>query len=293
MMKKAIDALIEGIQRTGNPVCVGLDTQVSHLPAELGGAAAADAILTYNKRLIDGLADLIPSVKVQIAYYEILGLAGLNAFAETLKYARSAGLTVIADAKRNDIGATAEAYAAAFLGAGDFSADFVTVNPYLGSDGVLPFVAAGKESGGGIFCLVKTSNPSSGELQNLPLEGGKPVYAHMGEMVSAWGKDTVGEHGYSSVGAVVGATYPEEGEKLREALPHTFFLIPGYGAQGGTAKDIALCFDKNGVGGVVNASRSVLAAWKKTPDKDAVAAAREETLRMRDDLMSAIAKKRA
>ena len=296
-MKLMIDQLIEGIKSTGNPTCVGLDTQLGHLPEGFAGTVesfedAAAAIVKYNKALVDALCGIVPSVKVQIAYYEMYGVPGMQAFVDTCAYAKSKGLVVIADAKRNDIGATSGAYANAFLGEtplGDkalsaFPADFVTVNAYLGSDGILPFLKASQVRGGGIFALVKTSNPSGVELQDLMI-GDRHVYEVMGDLVSKWGESCIGSHGYSSVGAVVGATYPEQGAALRVRLPHTFFLVPGYGAQGATGKDLRGCFDKNGMGAVVNASRSILTAWKKQPGVDFAQAAYNEAIRRRDDIM--------
>ena len=298
-MKLAIDALIEGIERMGNPTAVGLDTQLAHLPEGFAGkvesfADAADALLRYNKALVDALCGIVPCAKVQIAYYEMYGVPGMQAFRETIDYAKAKGMVVIADAKRNDIGATASAYANAYLGetplgekAGSaFPVDFVTVNAYLGLDGVEPFRKASAVRGGGIFALVKTSNPSGVQLQDLKI-GERTVYEVMGDLVSEWGKDCIGEHGYSSIGAVVGATYPEQGAALRQRLPHTFFLVPGYGAQGGGAKDVAPGFDSNGLGAIVNASRSILCAWQKTgaPGEEYARAAAAEAVRMRDDIM--------
>lgn len=296
-MELMIDQLIEGIRKTGNPTCVGLDTQLGHLPEGFAGSVesfedAAAAILRYNKALVDALCGIVPSVKVQIAYYEMYGVPGMQAFVDTCAYAKSKGLVVIGDAKRNDIGATSGAYANAFLGEtplGDktqsaFPVDFVTVNAYLGSDGILPFLKASEVRGGGIFALVKTSNPSGVELQDLMI-GDRHVYEVMGDLVSKWGESCIGSHGYSSVGAVVGATYPEQGAALRVRLPHTFFLVPGYGAQGATGKDLRGCFDENGMGAVVNASRSILTAWKKQPGVDFAQAAYNEAIRMRDDIM--------
>ena len=229
-MKLMIDQLIEGIRKTGNPTCVGLDTQLGHLPEGFAGSVesfedAAAAILRYNKALVDALCGIVPSVKVQIAYYEMYGVPGMQAFVDTCAYAKSKGLVVIGDAKRNDIGATSGAYANAFLGEtplGDktqsaFPVDFVTVNAYLGSDGILPFLKASEVRGGGIFALVKTSNPSGVELQDLMI-GDRHVYEVMGDLVSKWGESCIGLHGYSSVGAVVGATYPEQGAALRVRL---------------------------------------------------------------------------
>ena len=301
-----MDLMIDRIIEKHNPTVAGLDTRVEYLPeefiAELGIGAidtmekAAQAILAYNKRLIKALCDIVPAVKVQIAYYEMYGVAGMKAFEETLKAAHEAGMSVMVDAKRNDIGATAEAYATSYLGktqlpAGEaraFEGDFVTVNAYLGVDGVKPFVNACEKNGGGIFALVKTSNPSSGQLQDMKLEDGRTVYEMMGDLVSEWGESTIGAHGYSQVGAVVGATYPEQGRELRARMKHTFFLVPGYGAQGATGKDVAGCFDEKGLGAIVNASRSLLCAWKKQPGVAFDTAARNEAIRMRDDITANI-----
>lgn len=301
-----MDLMIDRIIEKHNPTVAGLDTRVEYLPeefiAELGIGAidtmekAAQAILAYNKRLIKALCDIVPAVKVQIAYYEMYGVAGMKAFEETLKAAHEAGMSVMVDAKRNDIGATAEAYATSYLGktqlpAGEaraFEGDFVTVNAYLGVDGVKPFVNACEKNGGGIFALVKTSNPSSGQLQDMKLEDGRTVYEMMGDLVSEWGESTIGAHGYSQVGAVVGATYPEQGRELRARMKHTFFLVPGYGAQGANGKDIAGCFDEKGLGAIVNASRSLLCAWKKQPGVAFDTAARNEAIRMRDDITANI-----
>lgn len=296
-MQLTIDTLIEGIETCKNPTCVGLDTQLAHLPEGFAGEVknfedAANALVRYNRAIVDALAGVVPSAKVQVAYYEMYGVPGMRAFHKTIEYAKSKGLVVIADCKRNDIGATAGAYANAYLGEtplgeghdAAFPVDFVTVNAYLGIDGVKPFLEAGKVRGGGIFALVKTSNPSGGQLQDLKI-GDRTVYEVMGDLVSEWGEDSIGKYGYSSVGAVVGATYPEQGAALRKRLPHTFFLVPGYGAQGATGKDLRGCFDANGRGAVVNASRSILTAWKKQPGVDFAQAARNEAIRMRDDIM--------
>ncbi|MFR5102620.1 MAG: orotidine-5'-phosphate decarboxylase, partial [Christensenellaceae bacterium] len=236
------DRLIERIIELQNPTCVGLDTSFDYLPDDMRAGAkdfsdVAERIFYFNKKLVDTLCDIVPSVKVQIAYYEMYGAEGLKAYRETLSYAAEKGLVVIADAKRNDIGSTAACYSRAFLGETSvegarfsaFPSDYVTVNGYLGTDGIVPFVEDCKERDKGIFVLVKTSNPSSGELQNLLLENGTPVYEYMGGLVEKWGESTVGKYGYSAVGAVVGATHPEEAARLRKKLPHTFFLIPGYG----------------------------------------------------------------
>ncbi len=303
-----MDRLIEKIIKTQNPTCVGLDTRLEYIPAdflnEIGEkgdtlASAARAILEYNKRIIDAVADIVPSVKIQIAYYEMYGTAGITVFARTAEYAEQQGLYVISDIKRNDIGATAEAYSTAYLGetslAGDqkqtaYVSDSVTVNGYLGTDGIAPFVKNCVENDKTIFVLVKTSNPSSGELQDLELANGKKVYEQMADMVQQWGEGSVGKYGYSCVGAVVGATYPEQGKLLRQRMKNTFFLIPGYGAQGGSADGLAGCFDSNGLGGVVNASRSILCAYKKEAFKGMKfdEAARAEAIRMMEDLRRAI-----
>ncbi len=270
-----IDKLIEKIVDLQNPTCVGLDTSFGYLPDEMKKGvttfeSAAEAIAEFNMNIIDKVCDIVPSVKVQIAYYEAYGHAGLQAFEYTVNYAKGRGLVVIADCKRNDIGSTAGCYSTAYLGKTDlngkqlraFAADMLTVNGYLGYDGIKPFVDDIKKYDKSIFVLVKTSNPSSGELQNLKLENGKYIYEQMGELVSEWGKDSVGKYGYSEVGAVVGATHPEEAERLRAQLPNTFFLIPGYGAQGGSAQMLKVCFDKKGLGGVVNSSRGIICAYK-------------------------------
>lgn len=294
------DRLIEEIVKKQNPTCVGLDTVLSYLPEEMTEGikdfkGAAEAIKKFNFALIDAVYDLVPAVKIQVACYEQYGAEGLTAFCETAAYARQKGLVVIADGKRNDIGSTAEKYAFAFLGKtplpvgaeSAFPADYLTVNGYLGSDGILPFVDEGKKHERGIFVLVKTSNPSSGELQNQKLADGRTVYEAMGDMVEEWGEGTVGQYGFSAVGAVVGATYPEEAKILRARLPRTFFLIPGYGAQGANAEMLKNCFYENGLGGIVNNSRGVLCAYKKkggTPTE----AARQAVLEMKADLLSVL-----
>ncbi len=294
------DALIERIVGMKNPTCVGLDTSFDYLPDEMRAevkdfAGAAERIFDFNKTLIDRLYDVVPSVKVQIAYYEMYGAPGLKAFEETLRYAAEKGLIVIADAKRNDIGSTAACYSSAFLGETNvegnalraFPADFLTVNAYLGTDGIAPFVDDCKKRDRGIFVLVKTSNPSSGELQNKLLADGTPVYEYMGALVEKWGEGTEGKYGYSAVGAVVGATHPEEAARLRKLLPHTFFLIPGYGAQGGNAQMLKCCFGADGLGGVVNNSRGILCAYRKRGGTY-YDAARAAALDMQRDLTSVL-----
>ena len=291
-----IDKLIKRIRETKNPSVIGLDTRIDFLPDNLRQnvkslSDAGKAILEFNKAIVDQIKDIVPAVKVQIACYEALGIAGMKAFAGTVKYARKSGMVVIADAKRNDIGSTAEDYSTAFLGKhslgkSEFSSDFLTVNGYLGFDGIKPFAEDCKKNKKGIFVLVKTSNPSGVELQNKTLADGKKVYEQMAELVNAWGADTIGKYGYSNVGAVVGATYPEEAERLRKAFPSMFFLVPGYGAQGGTAADAAVNFDANGLGAIVNSSRAILTAYKKDKYKGLSfdQAAREAAFEMKEDL---------
>ena len=294
------DRLIEKIIDMKNPTCVGLDTLFDYLPDNMKEGVtnfeqASERIFEFNKKLVDTVRDIVPSVKVQIAYYEMYGVAGMKAYEETLKYAAEKDLVVIADAKRNDIGSTASCYAKTFLGETEvngnkfkpFPSDYVTVNGYLGTDGIAPFVEQCEKNDKGIFVLVKTSNPSSGELQNLVLENGKPVYEYMGGLVEKWGESTIGKYGYSAVGAVVGATHPTEAKRLREVLPHTFFLIPGYGAQGGNAEMLKSCFAENGLGGVVNNSRGILCAYKKLGGTY-YEAARQACIAMKEDLCSVL-----
>lgn len=295
-----IDQLIEKIIAMQNPTCVGLDTQLDYLPAEMREGVetceqAADAILAFNKKIVDSVCDIVPAVKVQIAYYEQYGAAGVAAFLATVAYAKEKGLFVIADCKRNDIGSTAARYSAAYLGEtalGDKTlrvagCDFLTVNAYLGTDGVAPFLDDCKKFDTGLFILVKTSNPSSGELQDLKLADGRTVYECMGDMVEGWGAEFVGKYGYSAIGAVVGATHPAEAKILRDRLAHTFFLVPGYGAQGGNAEMLKNCFDKNGLGGIVNNSRGILCAYKKNGGTY-YEAARAACMAMQKDLVSVL-----
>ena len=262
----------------------------------------AKAIIEYNKALIDATYDIIPAVKPQIAFYEMYGLPGMKAFEETCKYAKEKGMLVIADIKRGDIGSTAKGYSNAFLGKTDidgkkeaiYDVDFVTVNPYMGTDCVKPFIEDCQKYDKGVFILVKTSNPSSGELQDLKLENENEVYMQVANLVEKWGEELRGKYGYSSISAVVGATYPEQLKQIREKAPHTYFLIPGYGAQGGKAEDIALGFDSDGLGGIVNASRSLMCAYKsekwknKYSEEDYAKATRAEAIRMRDELNNSI-----
>ncbi len=303
-MKNAIDKLINKIKETNNPTVIGLDPRyemlpkcvINKYPKTLEGAS--EAIIEYNKALIDATYDIIPAIKPQIAFYEMFGISGMQAFKETCKYAKEKGMMIIADIKRGDIGSTAQGYSNAYLGRtpiGEieesvYDVDFVTVNPYMGTDCVKPFIEDCKKYNKGIFILVKTSNPSSGELQDVKLENGEEVYKKVAELVESWGEELRGKYGYSSIAAVVGATYPKQLEELRKMAPHTYFLIPGYGAQGGKAKDIALGFDKDGLGGIINASRSLMCAYKsdfwkdKYTEEEYAKATRAEALRMKDEL---------
>ena len=300
----SLDRLIRAIVDTQNPTVAGLDPKLSFIPEFIKQEAfdkygktlegAADALLTYNKGLIDALCDIVPAVKPQCAYYEMYGWPGVRALYETIQYAKEKGFYVITDGKRNDIGTTMEAYAAAHLGSTDvdgvhlkpFGADALTVNGYLGFDGIKPLLATCQSFDAGIFVLVKTSNPSSGELQDIPFEDGRPLYAAMGALCESWGEALPGKYGYSGVGAVIGATYPRQLGEMRAALGQTFFLVPGYGAQGGGVQDVAPAFDKNGLGAVINSSRAILRAWQKEgAEPEAYAeAARREALRMREEL---------
>ena len=288
-----IDRLCERIKETGNPTVVGLDTAASYLPrrAELSDdfESLAAAVTDFNRAIIERIREIVPAVKVQIAYYEAMGVAGMRAFADTCEAARDAGMIVIADAKRNDIGATAGQYAEAFFGKA-FYCDMLTVNGYLGTDGIAPFLAKKDK---GIFVLVKTSNPSGGELQDMKLENGLTVYERMAQLTDEWGRDSIGKSGYSDVGAVVGATYPKQAAALRAMLPHTFFLVPGYGAQGGGADGAVAGFDEKGGGGIVNSSRGIICAYKQEKYKGMKfdEAAYAACVDMREDLTSALARR--
>lgn len=296
-----MDRLQEAVERLQNPTVLGLDTRVDYLPEGYATlkdnplVEAADAIWSYNRALIDGLKDIIPAVKVQAAYYEMIGVEGMRTFEKTLRYAKDAGMVVMADVKRGDIGATAEAYADAYLSGADiegrrfdaFPADIITVNPYLGSDSIAPFAKACAQTGKGMFVLVKTSNPSGGELQDLDC-GGSLLYERVADLLAHWAAPYRGTSIYSSIGAVVGATYPAQGAALRKRLPGIYFLVPGYGAQGANGADLAGCFDAKGHGAIVNASRSILCAHKKQQGVGFVEAARNEALRMKVDILSAI-----
>jgi orotidine-5'-phosphate decarboxylase len=290
------DRLVAAVQAKGNPVCVGLDPRLNQIPEHIKNAAikkfndgfegAANAFLEFNKGIIDAVGELVPCVKPQIAFYEQFGFHGLWAFEETCKYAEDKGLIVIADVKRNDIGSTAEAYANAYLGEVEvfdeslpaLDVDAVTVTPYLGFDGIKPFAEQCRKFGKGMFVLLKTSNPSSGDLQDQLLDakvgegfgtdGRMKNYELMGHLLDSWGADDIGESGYSSVGAVVGATYPKQAEEIRKLLPNAIFLVPGYGAQGGGAKDVKPCFNDDGLGAIVNSSRGIIFAYEHEDYED-------------------------
>ena len=274
-----INKLVANIKKTNAPIVVGLDPMLNYIPehvqkkafAEFGETleGAAEAIWQFNKEIVDKTYDLIPAVKPQIAMYEQFGIPGLEALKKTVDYCKEKGLVVIGDIKRGDIGSTSAAYAVGHLGHvqvgsksyAPFDEDFVTVNPYLGSDGVNPFIDICKEENKGLFILVKTSNPSSGEFQDQLVDG-RPLYELVGEKVAAWGEAHMGDE-YSYIGAVVGATYPEMGKVLRKVMPKSYILVPGYGAQGGQGKDLVHFFNEDGLGAIVNSSRGIIAAYKQ------------------------------
>jgi orotidine-5'-phosphate decarboxylase len=305
-----IGKLIEKIQRTGAPIVVGLDPQLKFIPPSILKKAfrehgetlegAAEAIFQFNKGIINAVAEYVPAVKPQIAMYEQFGIPGLQAFVRTVEYSRKKGLVVIGDIKRGDIGSTSMSYAASHLGTVDvgsetyapFGEDFATVNPYLGSDGVKPFIEVCNSHNKGIFVLVKTSNPSSGEFQDRLVDG-KPLYEIVGEKVREWGEESMDPCGWSNVGAVVGATYPEQGRILRTVMPKSFILVPGYGAQGGKGADLVHFFDRDGLGAVVNSSRGIIAAWQQEAyasygEAGYADAAQAAVLAMRKDISEAL-----
>lgn len=304
-----IQKLIEKIENTSAPIVMGLDPTLQLIPEHIQKEAfsefgetlegAAEAVFRFNKALVDACYDLIPAVKPQIAMYEQFGIPGLLAFKKTVDYCKAHDLLVLGDVKRGDIGSTSAAYAVAHLGKitvgstqiAPFDEDFATVNPYLGSDGIEPFLKVCRENDKGIFVLVKTSNPSSGEFQDRLIDG-LPLYRHVAEKVAEWG-ETCMDGAYSNVGAVVGATYPEVGKALRSIMPKSYILVPGYGAQGGTGKDLAHFFNKDGLGAIVNSSRGLIAAYKNEKYSNFGAqcfadAARQAVIDMREDIRSAI-----
>lgn len=301
------ERLIADIKKKRSPIVVGLDPVLENIPVSVRASVAQDgaafevtasaAILAFNKALIDAIADLVPAVKPQVAFYEQYGPAGMEAYRETCRYAAAKGLVVIGDIKRGDIGSTSRAYSNAHLGTvpaegtpySGFPTDIITVNPYLGDDCLKEFMDDVKAYDKGLFVLVKTSNPTSSQLQNLLAEG-RPVYEHVAAMVNRWTEATAGPSGYSPVGAVVGATYPAEAERLRSLMPKAFFLVPGYGAQGGGGQDVVPCFNPDGLGAVVNSSRGIIFAWqqKKYEGMAWQQASREAVLAMQQDINGAL-----
>ncbi len=305
-----IDKLVKNIQKTNAPIVVGLDPMLAYVPEHVKEKAfkefgetlegAAEAIWQFNKAIVDATYDLIPAVKPQIAMYEQFGIPGMAAFKKTVDYCKEKGLVVIGDIKRGDIGSTSGAYAVGHIGevaVGSqtycgFDEDFVTLNPYMGSDSIKPFIEVAKPRKKGMFALVKTSNPSSGEFQDRMIDG-RPLYEWVGEKVTEWGADYVGECGYSYVGAVVGATYPEMGKVLRKVMPKNFILVPGYGAQGASGKDLTHYFNEDGLGAIVNSSRGIIAAYKQEAyasygPENFADASRAAVIAMQKDIASAL-----
>ena len=300
----SFDVLQEKIIALKNPTVAGLDPKPEYVPEHIRRESygrygetlegAADAVLQFNKGLIDALCDIVPAVKPQSAYYERLGWHGMIALEQTIRYAHGKGMYVIADIKRGDIGSTATAYAEGWLSGvpvegevfKSFDADCVTLNGYMGSDSIKPFLEAAKGEDKCAFVLVKTSNPGSGELQDLKLADGRTIYEAMGELNESIAAGTQGKYGFTMAGAVTGATYPEQIQELRARLPHTFFLVPGYGAQGGTAADVKHAFNEKGHGAIVNSSRGIMCAWKKTGNNglDFAQAARDAAIAMKEDI---------
>lgn len=303
----SVDLLVQKIKEKSNPSVAGLDPKIEYVPQYIMDKAykeygknlkgACEAIWEYNKGLIDALYDIVPAVKPQSAFYEMYGLNGEEILHRTISYAREKGLYVILDVKRNDIGSTAEAYSKAYLGKCEVDGelfdscpvDCITVNPYLGTDGIQPFIDDCKKYDKAIFALVKTSNPSSGEFQDKIMDG-KTLFETVANRVNEWNADTIGKSGYGAVGAVVGATYPEQAKILRGIMPKSYFLVPGYGAQGGGAEGVKPCFNSDGLGAIVNSSRGIMCAYKKGDWKEEqfAEAARQEAIRMKDDLNSVL-----
>lgn len=302
-----IDTLVSKIKGTNNPTVVGLDPRLNLVPSLIREEAydqygktpegAAKAFLAFNKAIIDEVHDLIPAVKPQVAMYEQFGAVGIQAFIDTIAYAKSKDLVIIGDIKRCDIASTAENYSDGHIGRVTveeekfeiYKEDFVTLNGYMGYDSIAPYMTNCETYDKGMFVLVKTSNPNSGEVQDI-MVGQEHFYEYMGKLVAKWGEAYMGQSGYSRIGAVVGATYPEQGKKLRKLMPKTYFLVPGYGAQGATAEDLAGCFNKDGLGAIVNSSRGIIAAYQKEAykdfgEKDFAKAARQAVIDMRDDLI--------
>lgn len=302
-----IDKLIDKIKQFNNPTVVGLDPRLAYIPSYIKKEvyenygktpkAVAEAFYIFNKSIIDEICDLVPAVKPQIAMYEQFGADGIKAYIDTIEYAKQKGMIVIGDIKRSDIASTAEAYSDGHIGRVKveeneyevYKSDFITLNPYLGYDSIEPYIDNCKNYEKGLFILVKTSNPNSGQIQDL-LVGDEKLYEKIGKLTSTWGKDLIGGNGYSSIGAVVGATHPEQAKVLRQIMPNTYFLVPGYGAQGATAKDLSVCFNKDKLGAIVNSSRGIIAAYqnKKYCDKfnehEFAQAAKQAAIDMKKDL---------
>ncbi len=310
-MRNFADDLVRKIAQCGNPTVMGLDPKLEYIPDSIKEhaeqvfpdeplKATAKAIWLFNKVLIDSVCDIIPAVKPQFAYYEMYGVEAIKTLALTIKYAQKKGMLVIADCKRNDIGSTASAYAESVLGNTDvllnenrtmFGADSATVNAYLGIDGVKPFIDVSAREGRGLFCLVRTSNPSAGDIQDLVLSDGRKVYEAVADKVNEWGVSLKGEEGFSSLGAVVGATWPEQAVDARKRMPEALILVPGYGAQGAGADSAVASFTADGRGSIVNASRSLMCAWKNRSDLDPddfATATRDEAINMRNSLNEAL-----
>ncbi len=306
-----IDTLVRKIKETNNPTVVGLDPRLNFIPEHIKTEAyetygktpegASKAFLAFNKEIIDATYDIIPAVKPQVAMYEQFGAVGMQAYIDTIAYAKEKGLVIIGDIKRSDIASTAENYSDGHIGRVQveeeqyeiYKEDFITLNPYLGFDSIDPYMGNCVKYDKGMFVLVKTSNPNSGEVQDI-MVGDEHLYEYMGKLVAKWGSDYLGESGYSRIGAVVGATHPEQGKVLRAHMPNTYFLVPGYGAQGATAADLAGCFNKDGLGAIVNSSRGIIAAYKKDTysktfsEKDFAQASRQAVLDMKADLTSVL-----
>lgn len=302
-----IDKLIDKIKETKNPTVVGLDPRLEYIPPfilnekyeKYGHSlkAAAEAMFEFNKHIIDNIYEFVPAIKPQIAMYEKYGVEGISCYLKTIEYAKEKNLIIIGDIKRSDIASTAEAYSDAHIGTVKiennefqvFKQDFITLNPYLASDSIEPFLKDCKKYEKGLFILAKTSNPNSAEIQDLIVDGA-PLYEKIGNLINKWGQDLIGKNGYSEVGAVVGATHKKQAEDLRKIMPNTFFLVPGYGAQGGKAEDLAVCFDKNGLGAIINSSRGIIANHLKHNyfEKDFAKFAKEAVLEMKNDLRRCI-----
>lgn len=303
-MKNFADKLLEAIEKTENPSCIGLDPRIEDIPDFIKKEnerkyknfreVIAWSLFDFNKMIIDATFDLVPVYKIQIAFYEKYSSEGIKAFENTINYLKEKDKIIIDDAKRSDIGPTAEAYAYAHLSKEGFDADAITVNPYLGIDGIRPFIDEAERNGKGVFILVKTSNPSSGDLQDKILESGERLYELVGKLVQEWNRGKEGERGYGIVGAVIGATYPKEAKILREIMPKSIILVPGYGSQGGKAKDIIFNFNQGIYGAIVNNSREIIFAYKNEPYKDKFRpeefhlAARAATLEMKKDLLQSL-----